>query len=163
MPPGRNDEDAKLDQEPLELLRPPDPPRGNWQPKPLWAAGASISALQRAMGDISAQPLPDLSSIIPALNVDRRRDPNGFYWKPRRPIAPASEFSWECEQWRHGIEAKRFEGEISFGSEQETISGALECRIHAENMSDIASMLVPVRIQVRHVKAYDSAMEMAER
>jgi hypothetical protein len=115
------------------------------------------------MGDVSAQPLPDLSRIIPALNVDRRRDPNGFYWKPRRPIAPASEFSRECEQWRHGIEAKRFEGEISFGSEQEIISGALECRIHAENMSNIARMCVPVRIHVRRVKAYDSAMEMAER
>jgi hypothetical protein len=163
MPPDQNDEDAKFGPEPLELPRPPEPPRGNWQPKPLWPAGASISALQRAMGDVSAQPLPDLSRIIPALNVDRRRDPNGFYWKPRRPIAPASEFSRECEQWRHGIEAKRFEGEISFGSEQEIISGALECRIHAENMSNIARMCVPVRIHVRRVKAYDSAMEMAER
>jgi hypothetical protein len=77
MPPDQNDDDAKLDQEPLEVPRPPDPPRGKWQPKPLWPAGASISALQTGVGNVSAQPLPDLSRIIPALNVDRRREPNG--------------------------------------------------------------------------------------
>jgi hypothetical protein len=96
------------------------------------------------------------------LMPDLRRDPNAFYYKPHRPEIPGAEFSLECEQWRHGVEPERFEGEIHFDADKEESAGALECRIHAENLSDPAMMIVPVRINVRRVRSYDMAKDRVD-
>jgi hypothetical protein len=71
--------------------------------------------------------------------------------------APGAEFTLECEQWRHGVEPERFEDEIHFDARQGGICWRLECRIHAENLSDPAMMIVPVRINVPRVRSYDMA------
>jgi hypothetical protein len=74
-----------------------------------------------------------------------------------------TEFSLECKQWRHGVEPGVFAGQMSFGSKDATVSGALECRIHAGNASEVAVKLVPIRVQLTHVKAYVVAQELVER
>jgi hypothetical protein len=90
--------------------------------------------------------MPSLPNIEPF-----RRDPNSFYYKPERPMIPQPAFSLECEQWRHGDEAQDFTGEIHFARDKADIKGALECEIHAENLSEIAVLRVPVRITVTSV------------
>ena len=70
---------------------------------------------------------------------------------------PQSSFSLECQQWRHGEEAEAFSGEIHVAHDVTKVSGALECRIHAENLSEAASTLVPVRIAIKAVSVLERA------
>jgi hypothetical protein len=64
----------------------------------------------------------------------------------------------ECAQWRHGLEPEQFEFELDFDrSQSSTIQGALEYRIHAENLSGIKKLIVPVRITIRDERAYEAA------
>jgi hypothetical protein len=100
----------------------------------------------------------DTRSVLPELlKPPRPRDPNAFYYKPR-PEAPVSEVNLECTQWRHGFEPEEFEVGIHFDrSRAGTLEGALEFRVHAENLSGIEKMVVPVRITIREVRAYETA------
>jgi hypothetical protein len=77
-------------------------------------------------------------------------------------MIPGAEFSLECEQWRHGVEPESFRGEIHFDTDGAEIAGALECRIHAENLSDLTTVVVPVRINVRRVRSYDAAKNLVD-
>ena len=85
--------------------------------------------------------------------VDTRRDPNGFYWKPRRPMVPGESFSLECDQWRHGVPEEYFPGQIFFDRDATDIAGALECRIHAENLSATIKKTIQVRITITRISA----------
>ena len=66
-------------------------------------------------------------------------------------MIPQPSFSLECEQWRHDDEEQDFAGEIHFARDKADVAGALECEIHAENLSEIAVLRVPVRIAVTSV------------
>jgi hypothetical protein len=90
-----------------------------------------------------------------------KRDPNAFYYKPSRPKVPSSQFSVECEQWRHG-ETADFEAELSSDKNQGAITGSLECRFRAENLSEIIVLRMPVRISIRDVSAYDAASALVD-
>ena len=154
----------------IELPRPPNPPLGKWQirfgsryPNAL-SSTETIRALQRAIS-----PLAQITSTgrymseinMPILaRTDYRRDPNGFYWKPRRPMMPGKSFGLECEQWRHGIEDEYFSGDIFFNRGADEISGALECRIHAENLSATAIKIIPVRITITKISARERAEKL---
>ncbi len=93
--------------------------------------------------------------------LPKRRDPNEFYYKDK-PRFPEAQFSLECAQWRHGVEPESFSGEIHYDFEEERIVGALECRIHAENLSNVVSMVVPIRIKVTHTSSYEVAKELVD-
>ena len=88
------------------------------------------------------------------------RDPDAFYYKPDRPRVPVESFSLECEQWRHGIAEECFDGEVYAGSDQEEIQGALECEIHAENLSTPVKKIIPVRITVVRGSTKDYASKL---
>ncbi len=96
--------------------------------------------------------LPSYSS-----NVENRRDPNGFYYKPNRSEMPVESFCLECEQWRHGTDAEDFAGDIFVDPSLNKISGALECVIHAENLSNPVRIVVPVKITVEKINTRDCA------
>jgi hypothetical protein len=169
MPPPRktnddaDDEDTEAQQQarPVELPRPPTPPQGKWRNEPMTAFDslhetlASLSGLgggHHNMGLLEQTLLPSLHNIRPF-----RRDPNSFYYKPDRPTMPQSSFSLECEQWRHGGDSETFLGEIHFAQDQTSVAGALECEIHAENLSHVTSSRVPVRITVSSVSVFERA------
>ena len=106
--------------------------------------------------------LPNLiPSYVPppiySSGVENRRDPNGFYYKPERPVTPAESFCLECEQWRHGTGAEDFAGDIFVDPNLNKISGALECVIHAENLSNPVRKVVPVKITVKKRDSRDYA------
>ena len=91
------------------------------------------------------------------------RAPDTFYYKPNRPRVPVESFRLECEQWRHGIAEKDFKGEIFADSDQEEIQGAIECEIHAENLSSPARKIVPVKIAVKRESTRDYAANLMEK
>jgi hypothetical protein len=71
--------------------------------------------------------------------------------------APGAEFTLECEQWRHALSRNVSRTKFILMPDKEESAGALECGIHAENLSDPAMMIVPVRINVPRVRSYDMA------
>ena len=100
----------------------------------------------------------------PSLNLDMTRflsrDPDAFSYKPDRPDIPVESFSLECEQWRHGIAEECFEGEIFAANDQDEIQGAIECEIHAENLSSPAKKIVPVKITIKRESTKDYASNL---
>ena len=136
----------------LHLPHPPRPPRGRWRSTSSLSmlagglpsmAGALSSALR--LSPMVTRP----EFALPVGPLDSRRDPNAFYYKPRRPRDPVASFDLECEQWRHGIGDEYFDVEVFFDLSAEKIEGAVECSIHAENTSRPISLLIPVRITVK--------------
>ncbi|MCY3665912.1 MAG: hypothetical protein OXH81_09670, partial [Gemmatimonadetes bacterium] len=89
-----------------------------------------------------------------------RRDPNGFYYKPKRIKEPANIFSLECEQWRHGTGGELFDGNIFPKKDMTTASGVLECEIHAENLFKPTIKKIPVKIEVQYVSSRDFANKL---
>ena len=149
------------------FARPPQAPSGKWI-GPLERLGSmlgdvhSFEHLRRSiMTPLPVAPLlsshltDDLSSI--------RRDPNGFYYKPTRPTDPADSICLECDQWRHGTDTELFEGLLCFDITRAEIDGALECQIHAENLSSPVHLTVPVRIRTTKTSTKPVALAMLRR
>ena len=134
-------------------------PRRPLAPGGRWVIQDPFKMLRGAFGTPHALPtLFDTRSLLPELlKPTGLRDPNAFDHKPR-PETPVPEVNLECAQWRHGLEPEEFEVELHFDRSQAgTVKGALEFRIHAENLSRIEKMVVPVRITIREVRAYETA------
>ncbi len=164
MPPERKEKVDGDENQPLALTWPPRVPKGRWKGVNTLYGGIesmerlfAISSLTLGIPAIRPMPVIPLAPFRPVA-----RDPNEFYWKPRRPETPASRFGLECEQWRHGIEAELFKVEFYFDKTREIIAGALECRIHAENLSQTAMARVPVRIKISEIRAYETASAIVE-
>ena len=98
----------------------------------------------------------------PVLARPQSRDPNAFYYKPNPPSSPQSAFSLSCDQWRHDDGEEPFGGTIHVSFEKDNAEGALLFRIQAGNLSKSASKFIPVRIEVAHVSAFESALAMVE-
>jgi len=156
--PSRDDDnDDNVARQTPELPRPPAVPSSRVR--------SALTTLQALMptnfppsgGAFERQIVPSIRS------ASSRRDPNGFYWKPRRPEEPGAKFSLECEQWRHGVGPERFNVELQFDKDDGLLGGALECRLHAENLSKPVTHRIPVRINIKRARAYDAAKLMVER
>jgi PIN domain-containing protein len=154
-PPSHTAETA-LPRTPTGLPPPPPAPTGEWQ---LTLSGlenfARLQKLVRKMAP--ALPTRDFLPSIHTLTPPPKRDPNAFYYKPSRPQHAAAEFTLECQQWRHGLEPELFVGEIHLTGSPTSISAALQCQIHAENMSDVVQVTVPVRITINSVRSHEAA------
>ena len=147
----------------LSFPSPPKPPKG----KP--AKHSSLRALDelnkmysriRPIGmSVQSWELPEISSLR---SRGWKRDPNQFYYKPDRSSEPSESFSLECEQWRHGLDTELFEGELCFDRNAEEIHGALECRIHAENLTIPAKKLIRVRGKPKPFDVRSFAQKMVE-
>jgi hypothetical protein len=120
----------------------------------------SMNLLQRTMNPINTETFLLPPSLTPH---DRRRDPNGFFYKPDRPSEPGESFAVECEQWRHGMGPESFVGEILFDTDQNDIRGALRCEVHAGNLSSPVKAQFPVRITVRKVGSYERAQDLLQK
>jgi hypothetical protein len=55
-----------------------------------------------------------------------------------------------------------FPGEIHIEKGEGTVSGALECCIHAENLSDPIVKRVPVRVSIKRTKAFGVAKNQVD-
>ena len=150
-PPRESDEGDETDAEDsargLVLPSPPKPPKGRWTSgygSPLLGDMARVvSALQHASNPLDL----GVASLVEPLTL--RRDPNEFYYKPDRSQTPSQSISLECEQWRHGMAAEVFEGELWVEPGTEEVRGALEFEIHAENLHRPTKRVAQVRGQAK--------------
>ncbi len=148
-PPYRRNvgDDADADDgKKIALPAPPEAPRGHWE---FVAADflSSLTGLERHAALFKKGRLMDAVALRDF--YPEQRDPNGFYYKPQRPSAPGEDFSLECQQWRHGLEPESFLGQIHFAENVNQVSGAIECWIHAENISAPLIKTIPVSIRIR--------------
>ena len=156
-PPYEEDHPDDNDQRELSIPSPPSPPQGRWR--------SSRTSLNRLLGGLNSVGVSHPFEI-PSLPVatyppgEPRRDPNTFYYKPSRITEPSNTFSLECQQWRHGTEREAFEGYIFLAEDVTSVSGALECEIHAENLTKPARRTISVQIRLEHVSAKDSASDL---
>ena len=166
-PPSRQEEDDDKENTKTGVLHPPPvAPRGHWRRSGYPAgAGRALESLARSLHGIRG--LTDERHGIlgyPTLHTPILQPPshdsNSFYYKPNRPSLPKPSFSLECDQWRHDDGEEPFYGEIHLPTDQDQVKGALLCRIQAANMSIPASKLVPVRIVIARISAFDSAQSM---
>jgi len=164
-PPYRGEFDEDTEEE-LALPRPPRPPRGPQAPNAFDAVlgmGRIAERMNLLRGTANPFNLESLYLPPPIGPHDRRRDPNGFYYKPGRPSEPEESFELECEQWRHSTGQEHFLGEIFFDTEPGEIRGALRCAVHAENLSAPVRAQFPVTIVVRKVRSYERARNLVEK
>jgi hypothetical protein len=169
MPPADDDDDeyeyedeAADTPEPRTLPHPPTAPCGRWADMFAAEIGA-LKVFQNVYSSLGgATDRPSRHESLLRLPRITPHDPNGFYYKPDRPSQPSEQFSLECQQWRHGIEPELFVGQIHFDETAETMSGLIECRIHAENLSQCVEKSVPIRIRVQHVGVLETAEKMVE-
>lgn len=148
----------------IQLPNPPTAPTGSWGP--LISGIGSLNqilagerAWQRCLsGDMFTRQemtLPDLSSL------SARYDPNGFYYK-NRPSVPANSYTLECQQWRHNSEEEDFSGNIYFNLKAGMIQGAIECQIHAENLTTPVVKNIPVRIELEGISLKNYAQNLVD-
>ena len=150
----------------LGLPSPPPPPCGQWKlaPSPLDILSGNTPSITSALsgGLLFPQSIsrPDLA--LPVGPVNSRRDPNVFYYKPSRPREPVESFAFECEQWRHETDEEYFEMQVSGDLAEDNIRGAVECSIHAENLSAPLKLAIPVSITVKRVSVRSRAEQLIE-
>lgn len=151
-PPPYKDEDADVDgQTEPSIPSTPTPPHGRWRTTPTSSSrmlGLRVSGVPHGLD----YPTLPVASLLPE---KPRRDPNGFYYKPKRITEPSDTFSLECEQWRHETIGELFEGYIFLPEGVTTATGALECEIHAENLSKPVLRKIPVKVQIQNVSSAD--------
>ena len=161
-----DEDDRKQDEsdQALSFPLPPRPPEGKWTTGLDAFFSNESSGLGRLLSNMNAfaRPLELPMGPLPGL-IKRRRDPNQFYYKPNPSKAPAESFSLECEQWRHGIDEEIFKGELCVDENAQEIRGALECRIHAENLSTPVEKTIPVRGRARPVSARTFAEKLIDK
>ena len=150
-PPQLEDEEHSKERRILDglLPAPPKPPKNQ---------------LMTVLNNLSSDRLSFLHHVPPSSDLDMTRsyshDPDAFYYKPGQPQIPVKSFSLECEQWRHGIVEECFEGEIFTDSAKDEIRGAIECEIHAENLSTPVKKIVSVKIVVVRESTKDYASNL---
>ena len=162
-PPVYFDEPEAVVERELTLPAPPRPPKGEW---------TSLNSLLKQFAlNTGNNPyfLGDrlydhaLNESLLTSVESNRRDPNSFYYKPNKSELPVESFSLECELWRHRIEPQQIEGEICFDPDLNEISGALNCQIHASNVSVPVDLTVPLRIIVVRENVIDYARTLVNR
>ena len=138
------------------LSAPPVPPCGTWSATSIVSSDTTSTFAQIQPEEEPSQSRSSFNPVAP------ERDPNAFYLKDGLMRMAGSSFSVTCDQWRHGVGKKSFRGEIDFDAELQSIRGALECEIHADNLSDPLKRIFPITISVTVVNALESAIALAD-
>ncbi len=166
-PPRTNDDETgRNKRSKISLPHVPQAPQGKWI-----RAGLALNPFEDSLKEmvnlasISTNPYDFRSNLQTPVSLDYRdfrRDSNAFYYKPKRPKKAQESFSLECEQWRHGIGEKRFDGRILCDQHVEFIQGELSCEVHAENLSNPVRMTIPVEITIKRVSSADRARALIQ-
>jgi hypothetical protein len=138
------DEMLKLPEFPM----PPSPPRGDW---------ANISSVAGRIASLmpNIDTLSTIASWPMVSPMPNRRDKHAFYWKGRRPSDFATEWAFECEEFRHKVEAEPFSIYIYFpvGSSPESVS--VKCRVTGANMSSPFTSATMLKLAYQEQKAIE--------
>ena len=155
---NREDLEAQGTEAEITLPQPPRPPRGQitfpWSfgafswPNPSFPASMSSSLFGREL------ILQDASVLHDTYND------GDFFYSSGRPSKPVDNFSLECQLWRHATGHQKFCIEVSPGQHPGLVKGAIECEIHATNLTQPIKEIIPVEITVQLVDIRPYANEL---
>lgn len=148
--------------ESITLPNPPSPPRGVWKEKINHSASRLAEMMVGRFNDPLAATMSHPSLDLDYLRPPKPRDPDRFYWKDGRPPIAKSLIELTCENWRHGVGEEHFLFRVT-ASNSANVSGAIQCEIHAENLSDPVTMALPVRIERVAKSTFDHAQALVAR
>jgi len=137
----------------IGLPKPPNAPMGKWVSSQSRAFESMLGAPDRRFvgAENLLRPLTDRQFV---------RDSDKFYWKDRKPYHPEDIVQFECQTWRHNVELEYFPFEIFVSGDAEVVSGAIQCEVHAENLSTPISLTLPVRISSTECATIEKAREL---
>ncbi|MCB0081500.1 MAG: hypothetical protein KDE47_11230, partial [Caldilineaceae bacterium] len=90
-----------------------------------------------------------------------KHDPEGFYYSDWELYEPTSSGSLTCDLWRHSSDAETFEFEIVFPKDSSG-NAAIECSIHAENLTKPVSLIVPVVMEEVEARVAMDALSLVD-
>lgn len=159
------DDGADEEPAPCRLPTPPAPPAGKWiaafqrdgKIQKLADMGRLSDVLQTAFGrNFHSAEFYSPSLALPDIGPP---DPNRFYYKPCRPTVATEVVTLECQQWRHSTPPEEFYVELEIQNAAEYVEGALVVSVHAENLTDVASRTIPVRLHQDRKSCFDLAID----
>lgn len=118
----------------LAFPNPPAAPKGAWSTR-----GISTFPFSQFQSPRLFSP--------PFIKLNQEHNKYAFYWKPNRPITKTNKWRLECEEFRHQIQAKRFEVSVHFPPEFIDIKTALEIIVTAKNLPKPEKCVLPIEIE----------------
>jgi len=153
-----DDKDKRTETSPLELPKPPIPPRGRWV--------HSLSAFESMVTSARAQIYPWNNNLnVPrdfSFYQPKKHDKNAFYWKPNRPARPVTTWDFECDDFRHKIEPEVFKIRIGVPDVDRPVNAILECRVSARNLHDPVVDSLPVKVKYENQNSFTAAINILQ-
>ena len=103
-------------------------------------------------------PEPPIS--ISSLQEFRKHGPEDFYYDEWSPQDVVRRGALTCSLWRHQTDEEFFEFEILFDDTVGEARGAVECTVHAENLTKPEQARLIVARVIEHFSARDLADAM---
>lgn len=148
--------------ESITFPNPPSPPRGVWRESINHPASHIAEMMAGRFNDPFNARVSHHSLGLDNLRQPKPRDPDSFYWKGGRPSTARSLVELTCENWRHGVGDEHFWLRVT-ASNDETVSAAIQCEIHAENLSDPVMMILPAKIERIAKSTFEHAQTLVAR
>jgi hypothetical protein len=142
-PPAKPDAVTQLDS---QLPKRPEPPQGQYiNVLSPWEEG-----LGRIPGIWSQEATGAAMDIASFLHHQQEAlDPSEFYFRDK-PQGFVSGVGLSCMHFRHRLEPANFPFEIRWEVETRSNSGAIRCRIAAENLPEPIEHVLPIRVTFEH-------------
>ena len=151
-PPEDNNQE-EIESSRFAFPPPPVAPTGKWK---------TVSSMTDLMGGMRSGMFPGASNFSnPMAFLPKLIDANAFYYD-RKPDIPVGMFSLTCKQWRHQGEAEAFGLTIYATPMLKTVSGILEAKVQAANMSSPILGFQKVRIAFSEASSLGKAEEIIQ-
>lgn len=159
---GRNLEPDAGDGDDTVLPAPPVPPTATWK-RVESAAVRFPTQVFPTIPSTSGRPF-DHSLLLGTreLEVPEVPDPNTLYFKEGGSGKPTTRIELECAQWRHAHEPEEIRVSVMCPLKPGVVSGLVQVKVHAANLTMPAEMRLPVDINVTQVPCGRFAEKLLE-
>lgn len=148
-PPIDEDEEIQV----WEFKKPPSPPKGRYTSVNTFLGLDAFKLGHMPYGSA----LHNLETGIRPLGLPKNRDRNEFYWKPKRPRVPKSQWEFECEEFVHKDVPEEFRFTLMVDLGERPSRGVLALTVRAKNLAHPESIKLPVRISYVEENSMDEA------
>ena len=154
---NRQHHDEEDEDTEITLPQPPRPPRGQ---RILHSSFSAFKFPNFSFPDVS-MPLYRRTPILPDVSIlYESYNGSDFVYTSGRPSKPVAHISLECKLWRHAAGHQQFCLEVFPVQRSGLVKGALECEIHATNLTRPARKRIPVSITVHSADTKPYADEL---
>lgn len=125
----------------------------------LGSSGLAELVSKSLAGSILPRSIETLN--MPPPYIPRPRNPEDFYYDHWPTDQKVTKGALTCQLWRHQSGEQTFEFDVLFTKPGE-VRGAIECKVHAENLTAPAQATVVVRRTIEPLNLMESATALVE-